>query len=158
MIKASLSKWTRLSGLVVLLVLAGTMFLGKPTCAKGVRAPSVQVEIPDSTEAIPFQLVEQKPSFNGGDVNEFSKWFNGKFTYPQSLKDADILETRIVLQFTICTDGKVRDIKVVSDSHPDLAAEALRVISVSPDWKPGYNNGKPVNVRYTFPVLFSPRW
>ncbi len=27
-------------------------------------------------EAIPFQLVEQKPSFNGGDANEFSKWVN----------------------------------------------------------------------------------
>lgn len=158
MIKASLSRRTCLSGLVVLLILAGTMFLGKPTCAKGTGAPSAQVEVPDSTEALPFQLVEQKPTFNGGAVNEFSKWFNSKFTYPQSLKDAEILETRIVLQFTVCTDGKVRDIKVVSDSHPDLAAEAIRIISASPDWKPGYNNGKPVNVRYTFPVLFNPRW
>ena len=158
MIKSVLSGQTRLSGLAVLLILAGTMFLGKPTCAKSVRAPSVQVEIPDSTEAIPFQLVEQKPSFNGGDVNEFSKWFNSKFTYPQTLKDADILEVRIVLQFTVCTDGKVRDIKVISDSHPDLATEAIRVISASPEWKPGFDKGKNVNVRYTFPVLFSPRW
>ena len=29
-------------------------------------------------EAIPFQLVEQKPSFNGGDANEFSKWVNSR--------------------------------------------------------------------------------
>jgi outer membrane biosynthesis protein TonB len=158
MINASLSRRTCLSGLVVLLLLAGTMVLGKPTCAKEAGAPSAQVEVPDSTEALPFPLVEQKPTFNGGDANEFSKWFNSRFTYPQSLKDAEILEVRIVLQFTVCTDGKVRDIKVVSDSHPDLAAEAIRVISASPDWKPGYNRGKPVNVRYTFPVLFSPRW
>lgn len=27
----------------------------------------------EGTESVPFQLVEQKPSFNGGDANEFSK-------------------------------------------------------------------------------------
>lgn len=38
-------------------------------------------------EAIPFQLVEEKPSFNGGDANEFSKWVNSKLVYPEIAKE-----------------------------------------------------------------------
>ena len=38
--------------------------------------------------------------------------------------------------------------------HPDLDAEALRVVSASPDWTPGYVKGEPVKVVYTFPVIF----
>ena len=38
-------------------------------------------------EAIPFQLVEEKPSFNGGDANEFSKWVNSKLQYPAFVKE-----------------------------------------------------------------------
>ena len=38
-------------------------------------------------EAIPFQLVETKPSFNGGDANEFSKWVNSRLVYPEIAKE-----------------------------------------------------------------------
>ena len=38
-----------------------------------------------------------------------------------------------------------------------LDAEALRVVSASPKWEPGVQNGEPVNVTYTFPVIFQLR-
>ena len=38
-------------------------------------------------EAIPFQLVEQKPSFQGGDANDFSKWVNSRLVYPEIAKE-----------------------------------------------------------------------
>ena len=44
------------------------------------EAEVVEEEVEE--EAIPFQLVEQKPSFNGGDANEFSKWVNSRLVYP----------------------------------------------------------------------------
>ena len=34
-------------------------------------------------EAIPFQLVEEKPSFQGGDANQFSNWANQRLVYPE---------------------------------------------------------------------------
>ena len=37
----------------------------------------IPVEEEDVTEeTLPFVMVEQKPKFNGGDANEFSKWVN----------------------------------------------------------------------------------
>jgi len=36
-----------------------------------------------------------------------------------------------------------------------LKDEVIRVVSSSPDWKPGKQHGKAVNVSYTFPVNFA---
>ena len=38
-------------------------------------------------EAIPFALVEEKPKFQGGDANDFSKWVNSKLVYPEIAKE-----------------------------------------------------------------------
>ena len=52
-------------------------------------------------------------------------------------------------------DGKVSDAKVVKGVSPELDAEALKVVSASPKWKPGKKDGRPVKVSYTIPVAFS---
>ena len=62
-----------------------------------------------------------------------------------------------MVQFTVCDDGVVRDAKVLRGVNPMLDAEALRVISASPKWEPGLQDGKPVNVTYMFPVIFQLR-
>lgn len=49
------------------------------------------------------------------------------------------------------------DVKVLRGCHPDLDAEAIRVVSSSPAWTPGYVKGQPVKVTYTFPVVFALR-
>lgn len=103
--------------------------------------------------AIPFQMLEQKPSFNGGDANEFSKWVNAHLRYPEEAKAARI-QGRVTLQFTIEPDGYVTNIRVLRGAHPLLDAEAVRVLSLSPRWKPGFKDGRPVKVTYTFPVIF----
>ena len=63
-------------------------------------------------EAIPFQLVEEKPSFNGGDANEFSKWVNSKLVYPEIAKENGV-QGRVTLQFTVEKDGSVTNVKVL---------------------------------------------
>ena len=80
---------------------------------------------------IPFATVEVKPTFNGGDAIEFSKWVNENLKYPQAAKDAGV-QGRVTLQFTVYPDGSVRDTKVLRGVNPDLDAEALRVVSASP--------------------------
>ena len=108
-------------------------------------------------EAIPFQLVEQKPSFNGGDANEFSKWVNSHLKYPEDAKKNGITG-RVTLQYSIEADGRIADVKVLrSSGNKALDAEALRVVSMSPKWKPGMQKGNPVRVTYTFPVIFQLR-
>jgi len=105
-------------------------------------------------ESVPFALVSEKPTFNGGDAIEFSHWVNEHLKYPESAKKAGI-QGRVVLSFTVDTDGYMKDIRVLRGVHPDLDAEALRVLSsCSEQWTPGIQDGQPVKVTYTFPVIF----
>ena len=104
-------------------------------------------------EAIPFALVEQKPMFQGGDANAFSKWVNQHLAYPDIAKENGI-QGRVTLQFTVGTDGKVSGVKVLRGVDPSLDKEAVRVVSSSPKWTPGKQRDRPVKVTYTFPVIF----
>lgn len=118
--------------------------------------PFEQPALSKTEEAIPFNIVEEKPSFNGGDANEFSKWVNSQLVYPKSAKENGI-QGRVTLQFTVEADGRVTTIRVVRGVDPSLDAEALRVVSMSPRWKPGKQRNKAVRVTYTFPVIFQLR-
>lgn len=107
-------------------------------------------------EAIPFQLVEEKPSFNAGDANEFSKWVNSKLVYPEIAKENGV-QGRVTLQFTVNADGTVSNVKVLRGVDSSLDKEAVRVVSSSPKWKPGKQRDRAVKVTYTFPVIFQLR-
>ena len=107
-------------------------------------------------EAIPFQLVEEKPSFQGGDANTFSKWVNGRLEYPEIAKENGV-QGRVTLQFTVEKDGSVTKVKVLRGVDPSLDKEAVRVVSMSPKWKPGKQRDRAVPVTYTFPVIFQLR-
>jgi protein TonB len=115
----------------------------------------VKVEVVEE-EAIPVQLVEEKPSFNGGDANEFSKWVNSKLVYPEIAKENGV-QGRVTLQFTVEKDGSVTNVKVRRGVDSSLDKEAVRVVQSSPKWKPGKQRDRAVKVTYTFPVIFQLR-
>lgn len=94
------------------------------------------------------------PSFNGGDLDVFSQWVGTKLVYPKIAKENGI-QGRVLLSFTIKTDGSVSDVKVLKGVDPVLNEEAVRVVSSSPKWTPGSSNGIPLEVSYSFPVVFS---
>lgn len=102
---------------------------------------------------IPVALVETKPSFNGGDANDFSKWVNENLVYPKDAIDQNI-SGRVILQFTVDKEGAVKDVKVLKGVDEVLDNEAVRVVTSSPNWTPANQNGVPVSVNYTFPVVF----
>ena len=107
-------------------------------------------------EAIPFQLVEEKPSFQGGDANQFSKWVNSRLVYPEIAKENGV-QGRVTLQFTVEKDGTVTKVKVLRGVDPSLDKEAVRVVSMSPKWSPGKQRDRADPVTYTFPVIFQLR-
>ena len=115
------------------------------------------VNVPeDDEEPIPFQLVEVKPTFMGGDANKFSTWVNQRLVYPDIAKENGV-QGRVTLQFTVGKDGSLYNIKVLRGVDPSLDKEAVRVASLSPKWTPGMQRGEPVPVTYTFPVIFQLR-
>ena len=125
----------------------------------GVEIMDYVAEVAEETieEApIPYTLVEEKPSFNGGDANEFTKWVFSNMVYPEVARENGI-SGRVTLQFTIETDGSLTNIKVLRGVDPSLDQEAVRVVSMSPKWTPGKQRDKAVRVTYTFPIMFQLR-
>jgi protein TonB len=59
-----------------------------------------------------------------------------------------------MMQFIVGKDGKPRDFKVVRAVNPLLDAEATRVLEKMPNWEPGKENGKTVDVSYNLPIRF----
>ena len=112
------------------------------------------VSAPVKVETKPYQMVEDKPTFRGGDMNEFSRWVNENLKYPDEAKKNGI-QGRVMLQFTITKEGKLTDLSVLKGADPILDEEALRVVGSSPDeWTPGKVEGEAINVVYAFPVIF----
>ena len=107
-------------------------------------------------EDIPFVLVEQKPTFQGGDANRFSRWIAEHVVYPEVARETGIAG-RVIIQFTVRKDGSVGDIQLLRGVDPILDREALRVVASSPRWEPGRQRDRAVNVTYQFPVIFDLR-
>ena len=100
-----------------------------------------------------FVVVENMPVYPGGDAALF-KFIYENIKYPPEAKEQGI-QGKVILRFMIASDGAVEDITVVRGVHPLVDAEAIRVMSILPDWKPGTQGGRPVNVWYSVPISFA---
>lgn len=113
--------------------------------------PAVVVEEVVEEEQI-FQVVEEMPSFPGGDA-ECMRFLNKNIKYPTIAQENGI-QGRVILQFVVNKDGSIVDVVVVRSVDPYLDKEAVRVVNMMPKWKPGKQRGKPVRVKFTLPVTF----
>lgn len=111
-----------------------------------------QPEPPKEEETKIFDVVEEKPSFPGGD-GALMQWLNSEIKYPVIAAENGI-QGRVIVQFVVSRTGSISDVKVVRGVDPSLDKEAVRVVSKMPNWTPGKQNGTTVNVRYTLPVTF----
>ncbi|HOO43203.1 MAG TPA: energy transducer TonB [Bacteroidales bacterium] len=107
-------------------------------------------------EEIPLAIVEEKPSFMGGDENTFTKWVLERIVYPEVAKENGI-QGRVVLSFIVDADGYVKNVTVLRGIDPSIDKEAVRVVSSSPKWTPGRQRDRNVKVRYNFPLNFQLR-
>lgn len=99
-----------------------------------------------------FVVVEQMPAYPGGE-KALMKYINDNIKYPESAKNNSI-SGRVILRFAVMATGKVSSVQVLKSIDPSLDEEAKRVIETLPDWTPGRQGGKPVNVWYSVPVTF----
>ncbi len=110
------------------------------------KADSAQVSKPI------FVSVEQQPEFPGGTDN-FFKYIARNLRYPiNDLKNK--VQGKVTVSFMVDYDGSLTNIKIIDSVSTDINAEALRLIKNSPRWKPGMQNGRPVRVNYTVPIIF----
>lgn len=97
-----------------------------------------------------FKVVEDMPQFTDGNIFDY---LAQHVRYPEEAEKNGI-GGMVYMQFVIDTTGKVVEPKVIKSVSPELDAEALRVVSGMPAWKPGMQRGKPVRVSFTLPVIF----
>ena len=111
-----------------------------------------QPEPPKEEETKVFDVVEENPSFPGGQ-GALMQWLRDNIKYPVIAAENGI-EGRVIVQFVVSKTGSISGVTVVRGVDPSLDKEAVRVVSAMPNWTPGKQNGTTVNVRYTLPVTF----
>lgn len=89
------------------------------------------------------------PEFTG-NMNDY---LVSNLKYPKEAKAAK-KEGRVVVRFVVDEMGKVQDAQVVRSVDAHLDAEAKRVITAMPNWKPAKQAGKTVPVYFTLPIEF----
>lgn len=99
-----------------------------------------------------YDVVETMPDFPGG-TGEMMKYLVKNIRYPKEMEEQKV-EGRVIVTFVVRKNGEIVDAKVVKSVHPQLDAEALRIINGMPNWTPGMQNGKPLNVKFALPVSF----
>jgi TonB family protein len=99
-----------------------------------------------------FVVVEEMPLFPGGD-SALMNFIVRNIQYPKNAKEKNI-QGRVILRFCVTYEGKIGKVGILKSVDPELDMEALRVIKMLPEWQPGKQGGKPVNVWYSVPVTF----
>jgi TonB family protein len=107
------------------------------------------------SDVVSYADCDQRPMFlNSADPKQFlEKWVYQYLKYPQEAV-RDGIQGRVMVEFVIGIDGKVTDVKVVKSVSPDLDAEAVKVVSASPKWRPARLKGEKVRCSMTIPVEF----
>jgi protein TonB len=109
-------------------------------------------EKPKEEETKVFDVVEQMPSFPGGDA-ALMQYLSSHIKYPVVAEENNI-QGRVIATFVVERDGSITDVKIVKSVDPSLDKEAIRVLKSMPKWIPGKQNGSAVRVKYTVPVTF----
>lgn len=113
-----------------------------------------QSKLTDTTEKdkVILTFTETMPEFPGG-TDGLYKFISKEVKYPKNLKK-DKIEARVISKFIINKEGGIENIQIINKVEPEFAEEVIRVLNLMPNWSPGLQMGKPVNVVFTLPISF----
>ena len=103
-------------------------------------------------EVTVFEVVEKMPEYPGG-MSAMMEFIGKNIKYPVAAQKAKI-QGRVVIQFIVDKEGNIICPRVIRGADPLLDAEAIRLTTIMPKWKPGMQRGQAVNVKYTVPIMF----
>ena len=105
-----------------------------------------------SNVPIDATMVEEQPVFPGN--------LNAYIQKNLKISDRDIEEENfgvIFIQFVVDKDGSVSEVKLLRGINDRLNGSALNVMETMPKWQPGRQGGRPVRVRYNYPIRIEGR-
>ncbi len=98
-------------------------------------------------------VVEDMPTFQGGDIKTFEAWVQEHVKYPEEAAESGI-EGDVFVMFFVEPDGSVSNVTVLRGVDPALDNEALKVVKSSPKWEYQNRRGDPVRARFSITVRF----
>jgi len=110
---------------------------------------AISQELLMDTEDVYGAEISQLPEFPGG-MDEFFKFFNLNFQAKNSKS-----ENKNLVAFNVEPDGTLKKIRLLKFSDSETAGEIIRVLKLSPKWKPAMKNGKAVSVEMKIPIVFA---
>jgi TonB family protein len=99
-----------------------------------------------------YVMVDQMPQFPGGQ-DALNRFVATNIRYPEAAQK-NKSQGKVFVSFVVNQSGRVEKAKVIRSISPLLDEEALRIVNLFPDWMPGKQNGKNVDVQYTLPISF----
>lgn len=99
-----------------------------------------------------YVTVEQMPSFPGG-LDAQQRFISGGLKYPVEAQTKGI-QGRVTVRYVVKSTGEISNIEVIRGIDPLLDNEAIRIVKSMPNWEPGKQGGKAVDVYYTLPIVF----
>ena len=118
---------------------------------KNGKVDSSSINLPAAPDDV-FMVVEDVPEFPGGAA-ALLEFLRKNINYPTECRKNRV-EGRVLVSFIVEKDGSITNPFITRGADPLLDAEALRVVSSMPNWKPGYQRGEAVRVQYTVPINF----
>jgi protein TonB len=113
----------------------------------------IQVETEEIEEETIFIVADEKPTFQGGDLNTFRNWVQSRLTYPALAQENNIQGT-VTVKFVVEKDGRLTNIQVLKSPDKTLSDEAVQVLAKSPKWAPARQRDMAVRFSYTMPIVF----
>jgi len=109
------------------------------------------IKVAEEPERV-YTVIEQMPVFPGGD-EALMNFISGNIKYPVEAFQYNE-QGKVIVRFVVNKEGKVEKAQVIRGVSSSVDRESLRVVNLIPDFTPGKQNGKVVNVYYTLPITF----
>ena len=114
-----------------------------------------------------FKVVEEMPRFKTSECEantdartrkncadrEMLMFIYKNIKYPAQARELGI-QGQVVVQFIVDKNGKINQPKVIRSIGGGCGEEVLRIVNTMPQWIPGKQRGKNVNVQFNLPVRF----
>ncbi|MBC7485181.1 MAG: energy transducer TonB [Cytophagaceae bacterium] len=98
--------------------------------------------------------ITEWPEYPGGSV-AMRQFIYEHLQYPKYALDNKI-EGRVVLAFTVDTDGSLIDIRILKSVDKSVNEEAIRIVKLMPKWKPGKDYfGEKSLSKYKIDIIFN---
>lgn len=114
---------------------------------------STQLSNPQTADQ-PFVIVENMPEYPGGE-KALIDYVTSHVEYPAEAKNDTVMRRTVYLKFVVDKVGKVKDVEVLrSSGNLVFDNSAIKTVESMPEWKPGMQSGKPVDVAIQIPIQF----